>query len=51
MALSSFGLTKTDAAEMALGYAMGAGVQVLFGIILIVASRKISGWMFTKDDE
>jgi len=49
--LSSSRVAGTDAVEMALGYAIGAAVQVAFGIFLIVASRKISGWMFATDDE
>ena len=30
---------------------VGAGVQAVFGIIIIAASQTIAGWMFKPDDE
>jgi hypothetical protein len=31
-------------------YAIGAGVQAVFGIVIIAMSRKIAGWMFKEDE-
>lgn len=51
-ALTMPGAAKTDiTAIRIIGPAVAAGVQAVFGIIVIVASETIAGWMFKKDDE
>ena len=51
-ALTAAGASKTDATAMRfISSTVGAGVQAMFGIIIIAMSRTIAGWMFNKDDE
>jgi hypothetical protein len=51
-ALSAAGMSKTDVTVMRFfSSTVGAGVEAVFGIIIIAASRKISSWMFKSDDE
>jgi fumarate reductase subunit D len=49
------GLPKTDETEITVvrfvSSAVGAGIEVLFGIIIIAMSRKIAGWMFKSDED
>jgi hypothetical protein len=40
------GLTATI-----VSYAVGSGIQVLLGILIIAMSRKIAGWMFKNDED
>lgn len=49
------GLPKTDQTEITvirfMSSAVGAGVEALFGMIIIAMSRKIAGWMFKSDED
>ena len=45
--------TKTDTTGMAMrmgSYAIGAGVQAVVAIVIVVKSRTIAGWMFKEDE-
>lgn len=43
--------TKTETVLLAFGSAIGVGVQAIVGIVIISASRKISGWMFKSEED
>lgn len=50
-ALSAAGASKSDIAMRFFASTVGAGVQAVFGIIVVAASQTIAGWMFKQDDE
>ena len=43
--------TKSDIAVRFFSSTVGAGVEAVFGIIIISASHTIAGWMFKDSDE
>lgn len=51
-ALTAAGVGKTDTTALRLfSSTVGAGVQAVFGFIIISASQKIAGMMFKDSDE
>ena len=52
LTLSAAEVPKTDIVAIQLFKStIVAGVETVFGIMIIAASRKIAGWMFRSDDE
>ena len=50
--LEAKNVSSTDITVMRIfSSAVGSGIEAVFGVIVIAASRKIAGWMFKSDDE